>query len=240
MATKPPEPDRPDPRAQLVMMGLDIAAPLALFYGLRWVGVNQWLALILSGVVPVLTLVYRFVTERRIGLPAVFTLTILGAGTAIGFLTGDPRLLLARESYLTGLVGLWIIATLWLPRPFLLSATLPLLPATTARSWERDWANDATFRRVLRVMTFAWGMAFLLDAVARIVMAYTLPVDLVPLLSVALLVVLLIAVVQVSKAYGRRLVAGGPQRATPPVRDGKGAETAGLGGVAEGRDHQDP
>lgn len=221
MTTTPPKPGRHGPRAQLAMVGLDIAAPLALFYGLRWVGVNQWLALILSGVVPVLTLIYRFVTERRIGLPAVFTLTILGAGTALGFLTGDPRLLLARESYLTGLVGLWIIATLWLPRPFLLSATLPLLPATTARSWERDWANDVTFRRVLRVMTFAWGMAFLLDAVARIVMAYTLPVDLVPLLSVALLVVLLIAVVQVSKAYGRRLVVGRPQGAIPPARVGE-------------------
>jgi hypothetical protein len=53
-------------------------------------------------------------------------------------------------------------------------------------------------------MTAAWGVAFLLDAAARVVMASTLPVDLVPLLSTALLVVLLVVIVQASKAYGRR------------------------------------
>lgn len=207
MTAAPPTPGRASPRAQLALMLLDTAAPLALFYGLRWAGVNQWLALMLSGAVPVTTLGYRIITERRIKLPAVFTLTILGAGTAIGFVTGDPRLLLARESYLTGLIGLWILGTLWAARPFLLSATLPLLPDETARSWEHDWQHDPTFRRVMRIMTIAWGAAFLLDAAARIVMAYTLPIDLVPLLSVVLLVMMLIAIVQASKAYGRRLMA---------------------------------
>ncbi|MDR7302975.1 VC0807 family protein [Haloactinomyces albus] len=207
MTTLPSQPSRTRPRAQLVMMLLDTAAPLALFYGLRWAGVNQWLALILSGALPVVTISYRLITERRLGLLAVFTLTILAAGTAIGFVTGDPRLLLARESYLTGLVGVWIILTLWFSRPFILSATLPLLPEKTARSWEHDWEHDPTFRRVMRIMTIAWGTAFLLDAAARIVMAYTLPIDLVPLLSVLLLVAMLLVIVQASKAYGRRLMA---------------------------------
>ena len=44
----------------------------------------------------------------------------------------------------------------------------------------------------------------LLDAAARVVMACTLPVDVVPLASTALLLVLLVLVVQASKAYGRR------------------------------------
>jgi hypothetical protein len=78
------------------------------------------------------------------------------------------------------------------------------MPEDAARAWERDWADSPRFRRTLRVMTAAWGAAFLIDAAARVVMAYTLPVDLVPFLSTALLVVLLVAIVQVSKAYGRR------------------------------------
>lgn len=40
-------------------------------------------------------------------------------------------------------------------------------------------------------------------------MAYTLPVDSVPLLSILLLVTMLVAVVQVSKASGRRLRTSG-------------------------------
>ncbi|MQA17045.1 MAG: hypothetical protein GEV09_23805 [Pseudonocardiaceae bacterium] len=56
-------------------------------------------------------------------------------------------------------------------------------------------------------MTAAWGVAFLIDAPARVVMTHTLPVDSVPLLSVLLLAGMLIAVVRLSKAYGRRLPA---------------------------------
>lgn len=218
MTTPPPLPSRNRPRAQLAIIVLDTAAPLALFYGLRWAGVNQWLALILSGIVPVVTLSYRLITERRLSLLAIFTLTVLAAGTAVGLVTGDPRLLLARESYLTGLVGLWIILTLWFARPFLLSATLPLLSEETARTWEHDWESDPTFRRVMRIMTITWGAAFLLDAASRIVMAYTMPVDLVPLLSVLLLVVMLVVIVQTGKAYGRRLMTD---------RNARGADTTG-------------
>lgn len=64
------------------------------------------------------------------------------------------------------------IGALWAPRPFILIATLPLLPGTTASSWEDGWAQDPVFKRVMRSMTLAWGCAFLIDAVTRIVKAY--------------------------------------------------------------------
>lgn len=195
--------------AALVMALLDVAAPLAMFYGMRWAGVDEWLALVVSGAVPLLTLAYRLATERRLEMLALFTLSILVCGTAVGLLTGDPRLLLARESYITGLVGLWMISTLWGDRPFVLQATLPLLPGADAQSWEDNWRHDVSFRRVMRTMTLAWGGAILVDAVAHVVMAYTLPVDVVPLLGVLLLVAMLAAVVTASKIYGRRRLVDG-------------------------------
>lgn len=45
------------------------------------------------------------------------------------------------------------------------------------------WDNDSRFRAQLRVLTAVWGPGFALDAVVRVVLAYTLPVDLVPLVS---------------------------------------------------------
>lgn len=190
--------------ATIALLLADTAVPLAVFYGLRAAGAGQWLALAASGAIPLLLLVYRLVTDRRVETRTLFTLSILLCGTAVGLLTGDPRLLVARESYLTGLVGLWMIATLLAARPFVLTATLPLLPEATARSWQDSWRDDVTFRRAMRVMTFGWGCAFLIDAAARLVMAYTLPLDLVPLLSVLLLIAMLSAVIQVGKTYGRR------------------------------------
>lgn len=194
--------------ASIVTLLLETVAPLALFYGLRAAGASQWSALLVSGAVPLVLLVYRILTERRVEFRILFTLSILVCGTVVGLLTGDPRLLVARESYLTGLVGLWMIGTLLAARPFILTATLPLLPDATARSWQDSWRNDTTFRRAMRFMTLGWGCAFLVDAAARLVMAYTIPLDLVPLLSTLLLVVLLVAVVQAGKAYGRRQSAG--------------------------------
>lgn len=196
----------PSPRVRVAMFVAEVVLPLALFHALRAAGVGQWLSLLLSGAAPLLLLAHRLLTQRRADLLMVFTLSILLCGTVIGLLTGDPRLLLARESYLTGLVGLWILATVWTSRPLIYRATLTLMPEDDAASWRHSWQHDAAFRRVIRLMTLAWGVAFLIDAAARVVMAYTLPVDVVPGLSAGLLVVMLVIVVQVSKAYGRRIL----------------------------------
>ena len=196
-----------NPRAALIESSLlDVGVPLVLFYGLRLLGVNQWLALVLSGVIPVARLVYRIVKDRKLEVLTLFSLSMLVAGTGIALLTGDPRLLLARESYFTALIGLWMLGTLLARRPFIFEATVRLLPEETAQAWRNDWENAPEFRRVMRLLTVAWGAAFMIDSAARVVMAYTLPVDSVPLLGAAVLVVMLIIVVQLSKAYGRRLM----------------------------------
>lgn len=203
---------------------LDVAAPLAVFYGLRLAGVNQWWALIIGGAIPLLRVGYGAIRRRRLETAGTFTLTVLLIGTGIGLLTGDPRLLLARESYLTAVVGAWILATLLTARPFLLAATIPLLPAKTAEEWHQDWHSNGIFRRTIRLMTAGWGLAFLLDAIARVIMAYTLPLDWVPGLSVVLLILMLITVVQGTKTWARRhyidgnsASQAGPQE-TPPVQ----------------------
>jgi intracellular septation protein A len=186
------------------MCVLDVAIPLGLFYGLRLAGVNQWLALVLSGALPAVRLIYKILTEHQIEMLTLFTLSIVGVGTAVALLTPDPRLVLARESYITALLGLWMLSTLLAQRPFIFAATVRLMPEPAAEQWQRDWRDSSQFRKAMRVITIAWGCSFLADAAARVVMAYTLPVDIVPLLSVILLVVMLILVVVLSKEYGRR------------------------------------
>lgn len=194
-------------RRLLVSMALDVALPLGVYYGLRALGAGQWLALVLSGAIALARLAYQVIRSGKVELLPLFSLTIVLAGTLLSLVTGDPRLLLARESYLTAILGTWILATLAMARPFLFTVTRDLMAGDAARAWAADWGRSPQFRRVLRLLTLGWGGAFLVDAVARVVMAYTLPVDLVPVLSTALLVVLLVTMVQVSKSAGRRMVA---------------------------------
>ena len=214
-----PQPPRPHRRKAALagLLGLDLVLPFVCFYGLRLVGVDAWLALMLGAVGPVLRIALTAARARRLDRLALFTLSVLAIGTAVGLLSPDPRLLLVRESWLTALVGVWILASLLAAKPVLFEATLPLMPADAADRWRSDWEHNPVFRRVLRRMTAAWGVAFLLDAAARVAMAYTLPVDVVPGASIGLLVLMLVIIVQVTKAYGRRRL-GAPTPEPAPTR----------------------
>ena len=190
----------------LVLLGRDLVLPLVLFYGLRLLGVGVWVAVMVGAGVSVAVLVVGVVVRRRIEPVTVFVLSLIFVGTGVGLVTADARLLLARGSWVTVVVGLWFLGSLLAARPLLFGATLKLMPPAAAAGWRQDWEDSPRFRRLLRGMTLAFGLAFLADSAARIVMAYTLALDLVPLFSNLLLVVMLSLIVLVGKAIGRRLL----------------------------------
>jgi hypothetical protein len=216
---------RGERRDLLVLLAADVLAPLALFYGLRAVGISTWIALVVGVAGPLSRLTLQAVADRRVSQPPILSVTLIVCGTAIGAISGDARVLLARESYITAVAGLWIMSTLLAGRPFLFDATVRFMPAADAAAWEAAWRGEPRFRRLLRLMTAAWGGAFLADSLARVVMAYTLPVDVVPAASVGLLVALLTAVVWLSRRYARLRLASPspPNRLTAPSRAERGS-----------------
>ncbi len=68
----------------------------------------------------------------------------------------------------------------------------------------RLWHSTPAFRRWMQVASAAWGIAFLIDAVARVVMASALPIDSVPSLGVVVLAVLLGKAQTLVTVHGRR------------------------------------
>ncbi|MET8122469.1 VC0807 family protein [Micromonospora sp. NPDC005189] len=192
---------RPAPFAGFLL--LDLVVPLASYYLLRARGASVWTALLAGAALPMLRLSASLVLRRRVPGASLFTLELITVGTAIGLMTADSRLLMARESYLTGFVGVWILLSLLLPRPLGFTATVGFMPPTAAEVWHRSWETSGTFRRAMRGMTWGFGLAFLIDAAARVVMSYTLPLDHVPAASTALLAVMLVVVVQTGRVWGR-------------------------------------
>jgi hypothetical protein len=170
----------------------DVALPVALYYLLRGAGLGELSALLISGSAPAAHTVYSAVRHRRLDAVGAFTLTVLAVSAVGSLLADSPRLALARNGVFTGLAGVWFLITLVTSRPFTYQAVLSLLPGRTARL-ERVWQADAGFRRVWRGLTLLWGVGMLLDAVLRVVMAYSLPVDSVPALDGALYAVTWIA-----------------------------------------------
>ncbi len=194
-------------RDQLAVLAFDIAAPTALYYILRGVGASNLAALSISAVLPALAGIYKLAVKRSVDAVALVVVATIAVSIALSLIAHDVRFLLARDGYITGLWGVWFLATLRARRPAALVFARPLMEGRRifgTRSWDYLWATEARFRRIWQISTVMWACALLADAVARIVMAYSLPVDVVPGLGAALWPVTFVLIQIVTNIYYRR------------------------------------
>jgi len=70
-----------------------------------------------------------------------------------------------------------------------------------SRSWELLWEQEPRFRRIWHVSTIMWGVAMLIDAVVRVVLAYTLPVQVVPGMQTAMIIVTVLIMQVLTNTY---------------------------------------
>ncbi|QIS09936.1 VC0807 family protein [Nocardia arthritidis] len=187
-ASRTPEQKRAALRRHLArQLIVELVLPIGGYYGLRAAGVNPWLALIAPGLLVGLFIAYRAIRERRVDMMALFALAMIAVGAVTSLLTGDPRTLFLRDSLIFGAIGLWMLGTLLTEHPSMRSAARAIVTAKIGeegyRQWDARWDNDSRFRSQLRLLTLVWGLGFTLDALVRAVLAYTLPVDAVPLVS---------------------------------------------------------
>ncbi|MEV6930777.1 VC0807 family protein [Dactylosporangium sp. NPDC051485] len=185
-------------------LALDVVVPLAVFYLARAAGVNQWLALLLAAIAPAAGIGWTWARTRRLDPTAVFIIATMALSLLVALATGDARALLARESWLTGAAGLWILGSLATGRPFLLDVAGKVSPAGAAARFDRLWTGNPVFHRWVLLASVAWGAAFLLDALVRIVFAYTLAVDTVPAAGTVSLIALIALAQAVVMIHGRR------------------------------------
>ena len=171
-------------------------------------------ALLLAATIPAVSVIASVIRHRRVdalGLVVVIT-ALLSVGASL--IAGSPRFLLVKDGWLTGMWGLWFLVSLRTRRPATYLCSRPLFQgrrifdpgkrawvASTTESWDSIWERSPTFRRIWRVTTIIWGMALLIDAVIRVVMAYTLPINVVPGLGGALWPVTFIVLQVITNVY---------------------------------------
>ena len=196
---------------QLRALGLNLVAPVALYYGLRAVGVGIYPALIIGAVAPALGAVVKLIRREPLDFLGLFMLSMLLLGAGVALLSGSPRFLLAKDGWLTGVSGVWMLVSVRAQRPLTYLFARPLLEGVTVRiagaagaSWDSLWERVPRFRRIWRVATVIWGLALLVDAAIRVLMAYTLPIDLVPGLGGALWPVTFVVLQVITNVYFQR------------------------------------
>lgn len=154
---------------------------------------------------------YRATRQRAVDALGIFVLIVLTGSVALSFATGSPRFLLAKEGWFTAAIGVGFLVTLRFARPLAFSIARamlqhsPLGNTLRTHAWDEYWERDPRFRRTWRVATVLWGIGLIADAAARVVMAYTLPVDTVPALGGALWAITFIALQIVQHLYFSRV-----------------------------------
>ena len=167
-------------RNLLPVLVLDIACPYVAYQYLRQQvpQMSPSLALLLSGVFPVLNNVRSLVRSRTLDIIGVVILVGIVVGAASAFVTGDPKLLLIRESFVTAALAVVCLASLLWPRPLLFFIGRDFSaghdPARVAE-FNAMWARPGA-RRVFRVMTVVWGLGWLAEFALKIVLVLTLTI----------------------------------------------------------------
>ncbi|MBV2154703.1 hypothetical protein RZ50_017890 [Kitasatospora sp. SUK 42] len=177
-------------------LALDVAAPLVGYYLLHSAcGLSEFAALAWSSAFPAGRTVLGLLRERRLNLWAALMLTVNLAGLALTFVTGDARLMIAKDGGLSGTVALAILVSALVGRPVMTPMLMPFVTKgrrDRSAAWQRlvegRAAGSRAFRRHERVFAAIWGAALLAECAARVVGAFTLPVSTMAWLSTVFLV----------------------------------------------------
>lgn len=184
-------------------IGVGLLVPSAVYYLARALGSSIYLALVVSTVLSALPALVALVRRRQVdGLSLYFTVMTLGS-LLVALVPGSTRFLLAREAVITGVTGIWFLVSTRRGHPLAYQLTRPLLESRLRwpDRWDGLWLRSPLFRRMWRNSSRIFGTGLLLDAALRVVLAYTMPPDLVPALGLGLYVVTMVVVNLVVNVY---------------------------------------
>ncbi len=187
---------------------LNVGLPLLIVFWLeKSAHTTEIVALSIASVVPILSSLVELARNRRLDLIAIFFLLGLLSSIAAIFLGGSPQLLVIRESFFTGTLGLACFVSLLLPRPLMFYVGRQMLCGNdTAKLalFNAGWNNPYT-RFVHRLITSVWGAALLGEFLLRLLISYTLAATVAYGLGSTILIVTIAVTFAWTFAYIRRV-----------------------------------
>jgi hypothetical protein len=158
--------------AQIVVF--DIAGPLVAYSLLRSAGLSSVSALVLSGAFPALGIAVGVARHRRVDAIGVLVLAGIAVGTVLGLVSGNARLVLVEGSVPTAVFGLLCLGSLRSRRPLIFRFALEFMGGDTPRGRDFDglWRYPG-FRHAFRLFTVVWGVTYLAEAAARVIIVET-------------------------------------------------------------------
>src|SRR4029077_2977144 len=141
----------------------------------HYTSASDVIALALSAVPALVGTIITLIRQRSLDVLGAFTLITIVLSIGLTFLTGDAKLFLIRESFLTVLFGIVCLISLLFPRPIWFSI---IRYFTVGNNREQMAAYDsawkfAAFRAYIRTVTILWGVVYTVEFLISLVMIYT-------------------------------------------------------------------
>lgn len=190
-------------------MVAEAGLPYVTYLVLHSRGVSTIGSLVAGAVFPIAFIVIHFVRQRRLDGFGLIILATIAGGIGLALLSGNARIYLVKESFLTGAFGVALLGSLWAPRPLMFYSGRKFATDGSPEgraAFDSYWPKSATFRHSNRVMTVVWGLAFVAEAAIRVVAAYTLSTSTVVALSAVVPLVVLGLLMLWTFSYARRTV----------------------------------
>jgi uncharacterized membrane protein len=152
---------------------LDVAPPLAAYYGLRAAGASEYAALLSATVLSGLRVVYGVVKSRRLDPFAGYLLLTFGLSLAVGLSTTDPKMILVGNTFVNGLGGLIFLGSCFLGTPL-----TQVVGERFGKPDDEEEPADARRRRRVHIQLSAmWGIGLLVEVAIRLVVIANMSVD---------------------------------------------------------------
>lgn len=158
-------------------LGWDVGAPIIVYYPLRLLGVPIVLAMAAAVAVALGRIGFVAIRDRRFDGFAALMAIMFGVGLALTVATGDPRVILAKDSVITGVIGFAFLGSCVAGRPLMYALVRRMMPKERQAEADVRLRTDPRYRARLVRLSLMWGAILLGEAVLRVVLVYTLPVD---------------------------------------------------------------
>lgn len=165
-------------RSLPAMLGLvwDAGLPTLTYYALRAAGASEWTALLSATLVAGARVAWVAIRSRRLTIFGALMVVVFGVGLTLAFVTGDPRLMLVKNSLSSAIIGSGFLLSLAFSRPLTLIAVQTWQPRS-ADAWQQSYESNPLVQRMFRRSAVAWGIGMLISAGLRLPVVYLLPLD---------------------------------------------------------------
>lgn len=157
-------------RSVVMIAVFDVGGPLIAYNQLRSAGLSTVTALVLSGVLPAVGVAVNIIRHRRVDALGVLVLAGIALGAVLGLAGHNAKLVLDEGSVTTAAFGLLCFGSLAAAKPLMYRLALEFIgpDSPQGREFADFWQYEA-FRHTFRVLTVVWGVGYLAEAVARVI-----------------------------------------------------------------------